>query len=54
VTRVCNKYATSRESVTGNLSLSAGTENALVDGYHVKNDLFNVVFGRFIYIFIYI
>jgi len=42
---------TSEKSATGNLSLFAGTAFAQIDGYHVKNDVFNAVFGRFIYIY---
>jgi len=48
------EWFTSRKSATGNLSLSAGTAIALIDGYHVKNDLFIVVFWRFILLLIYL
>jgi len=37
-----------KKSANGNKSLSAGMATALIDGYHAKNDVFIIVFGRFI------
>jgi len=34
-----------RESATVILSVSAGTETTLVEGYRVENDVFRVLFG---------
>jgi len=36
---------TSQESATGNLSVSTGTETALLEGYRVGNDVLRVLFG---------
>jgi len=36
----------SRECSTGNLSVSAGTKTALVEGYRVDTDVFRVLFER--------